>query len=324
MIISKTPLRISLVGGGTDVPAFYEKHPGAVVSFSIDKYIYVAVNEKFDDSVRVSYSKTENRAVVDDIKHDLIRETLKFAHKVKGLEITTMADIPGNGTGLGSSSSLTVGLLNCLYRDQTPNWLAETAFAIEAGACRKPVGKQDHYASALGGFNYIQFSKKRVVYEDVKSLWDADNTWSQNELCEHMLLLYTGMTRQSTDILTKQKEGFQSGDTIQFGAELSNFAKEFLHKLVYGCIEDAARIISQGWEIKKKLSPWITNDFIDDWYEKGMNNGAWGGKLLGAGGGGFLFFMATPDTHHRITKATGLKRVPFRIENNGSEIVYEA
>lgn len=314
MIISRTPLRISLCGGSTDVPAFYEKHHGAVLSFAINKFIYVMVNGKFDDKFRVSYSKTENVDTVDEIKHNLIRETLKFAKKKKGLEVVTVADIPGGGTGLGSSSALLVGLLNCLYKDQSPNWLAETAFDIESGACRKPVGKQDHYASALGGINYMQFSKKSVSYKPI--------VCSENPE-KYMLLLWTGISRPSSDILEKQKEGFTVGSTTEHGLALAKLAKETTRHLVEnGDLLKLGENISAGWEIKKKLSPWITNEWVDDWYNKAMENGAYGGKLLGAGGGGFLFFMAAPDSHARIIKATGLRAIPFKIENKGSEVVY--
>jgi len=324
MIISRTPLRISLVGGGTDMPAFYEQHPGTVASFAINKYVYVIVNQKFDDKYRISYSKTENSDSLDGIKHDLIRETLREAKKLNGMEVVTVADIPGSGTGLGSSSAVIVGLLNCFYKEQSSNWLAETAFDIEAKTCRKPVGKQDHYIAALGGFNLLQFSKKKIIYSSVESRWDCENPWSQNDLEKKMLLLWTGMTRSSSDILQKQKDGFSNGKNTEFGVQLSNLAHDFHGELINGEIKEAAKLISVGWEIKKNLSPWISNDFIDNWYKLAMQNGAWGGKLLGAGGGGFLFFLAPPETHSRIIKATGLQRIGFKIENRGSEVIYEA
>lgn len=314
MIISKTPLRISLIGGGTDMPQFYEKHRGVVLSFAIDKFVYVSVNKKFDDRLRISYSKTENVDTVDQIENNLIRETLKFAKKRSGLEIVTVADIPGSGTGLGSSSAMTVGLLNCLYKNLSPNWLAETAFDIEANYCHLPVGKQDHYASALGGMNFLQFSKDYVNYKPV--------AYKEN-LEKYMLLLWTGISRPSSDILTKQKEGFSDGSTEDYGVALSKLARETVYDFVdRGDMPTLGEHISAGWKIKKKLSPWITNEWVDDWYLKAMQNGAYGGKLLGAGGGGFLFFIAPPASHARIIKAVGLRAIPFKIENRGSEVIY--
>ena len=321
MIISRTPLRVSLVGGGTDMPSFYEKHPGACLSFAINKYVYVALNDHFVNKYRISYSRTENVESLDLIQHDLIRETLKFSRLQEGFEVVTVADIPGNGTGLGSSSAMIVGLLKCLHRkfmgnDGELQWLAKTAFFIEAHKCHKPVGKQDHYATALGGFNLYIFSDKEVRYTQAPFTVTLER---------HMLLLWTGIARKSEDILTQQKERFASGNTLGIGKELAVLAETAFYDWVqYRDIQKLAEYISYGWEIKKKLAPWITNEWIDDWYAKAMNNGAWGGKLCGAGGGGFLLFMAPPDTHDRIVKATGLRKIDFKIENEGSKIIYEA
>lgn len=306
-----------------------------VLSFAINKYVYVMVNKKFDDHFRVTYSKTENVDTIDQIEHDLIRETLRYAKAENGLEVVTVADIPGSGTGLGSSSALTVGLLNCLHRrymkkadfnggEPSKNWLAETAFMIESEKCHKPVGKQDHYAAALGGFNMIQFSKKSVKYTEVASRWDCNNPWSQGDLEEYMFLLWTGISRPSSDILQIQKDNFSSGKTIEFGKDMINVAKKVYTYLLDGEIHLAAEQLNNGWEIKKRFSPWISNEWIDNWYQLAMNNGAWGGKLCGAGGGGFLLFVAPPDTHDRIVKATGLRKIDFKIENEGSVIIKRA
>ncbi len=334
MIVSRTPLRISLVGGSTDTPAFYSKHPGCVVSFAIDKYIYIMLNPKFDGSFRLSYSKTENVDKISEIKHPLVRNMLDRWgwNEMNPLEIVSVADIPGEGSGLGSSSSFTVGLLNAIWSyigksESTKFELAEQAFRDEL-LSHSSIGKQDHYAVAFGGFNRLQFSKweynpqQRFLVTPVKSKWDCDNPWSWNDLHKYMLLLWTGMTRKSDDLLKWQKENFDSGNTIEIGKEMVAQADTFYDLLINGNVKDAARIIHLGWQLKKRLAKDISNEFVDDWIQKAMNNGAWGGKLCGAGGGGFLFFFSPPDTHDRIVKATGLRKVDFDLDTEGSVILH--
>lgn len=333
MIIARTPLRISLAGGGTDMPAFYKNQPGMAVSFAINKYIYVVVNPRFDDRLRVSYSKTEIVDNVADIQHDIIRAVLHYAKVQWGLEIVTVADIPGSGTGLGSSSSLTVGLLNCLHRmemqkrdyaceDPSPNWLAETAFSIEENSCHKSVGKQDHYAAVLGGFNMLEFHPKKTVYTEVESRWDCENPWSRQEFSDNALLLWTGISRSSTDILAEQKEGFASGKNLEHGKDMIKLTEKLYMHLRNGNIKEAGQTMGESWEVKKKFSRHISNEWIDDWHQKAMSAGAWGGKLCGAGGGGFLFFLAPIQNHKKIVQSTGLRKIDFEISSNGSEIIY--
>jgi D-glycero-alpha-D-manno-heptose-7-phosphate kinase len=325
MLITRTPLRISLVGGGTDMPAFYTKYKGAVVSFAINKYIYVAVNKKFDGKFRISYSQTENVDTIEEIKHDLIRESL-IAHNIKtGLEIVTVSDIPGNGTGLGSSSALTVGLVNALEHNAPSSTLAERAWTIEAEKCFHPVGKQDHYASAHGGLNYFEFSKRCVTISPIP----YSENWV-NKLESHSLLLWTGISRNANDILKKQRKNFEGDEmAIECGKELaclaSNLYKEILDTDFIGGIsmERLAEFLDHGWALKQGLEEGIGSGEITDLYDAAIDNGAWGGKLLGAGGGGFLYFIAPPDTHKRIAERTGLRRVDFKFEPKGSEVVYE-
>lgn len=319
MIITRTPLRVSLVGGGTDMPSYYSKAPGAVFSFSINKYIYVTMNPKFDGRFRISYSHLEIVNSRDEIKHDLIRSTLEFAKQEKGLEVTTVADIPGNGTGLGSSSSLTVGMLKALFPDSDPGILAEQAFLIETEFCGSPVGKQDQYAAAFGGMNYITFGKNRVSVRPVTPSLDW-LTYFQ-DCC---LLLWTGFSRDANTILKDQKKNFDNGAGIEHGRKLSELAHRFMDEVSdKGSVKRLGEIMDEAWHHKCKLSGGVTNEGIDKLYKAGMNAGAYGGKLLGAGGGGFLFFIA-PQYHHKaIVEATGLRKIDFRIEEKGSEIIYE-
>lgn len=326
MIISKTPLRISLVGGGTDLAAFYEKDPnvpGCVVSLAIDKYVYVMLNKKFDNAYRVSYSQTENVENVDDIQHDIIREGIKLCRRAEsGLEIVTMADIPGEGTGLGSSSSLSVGLVNALNAYisgpvSDPGALAELGFITEAQKCGHPVGKQDHYAAAYGGLHQFIFKQRSV--ESNRILFHGD-------LPKYMVLLWTGRKRSAKKILREQSKNFSEKNMREIGIEMAKIAEFMTDTLKWDSdapIRAIGTYLQRNWKLKKQLHPNISDEQIDFWYELGMTNGALGGKLCGAGGGGFLLFIAPPEDHARIIKATGLRTMPFKISQTGSEIIYD-
>ena len=325
MLITRTPLRISFVGGGTDMPAFYNHQKGAVVSFAINKYIYVLVNKKFDGKFRVSYSQTENVDTIEEIKHDLIRESLLTHNIKKGLEIVTVSDIPGNGTGLGSSSATTVGLVNALESNTPPSTLAERAWMIEAEKCFHPVGKQDHYAAAHGGLNYFEFSKRCVTVSPIP----FSDHWI-NELENHSLLLWTGISRNANDILKHQCKNLERDEVaIECGQRLSSLATDLYNKMldaefIRGIpMETLAEFLDYGWGLKQGLEKGIGTDEITTLYDTAIDNGAWGGKMLGAGGGGFLYFIAPPFAHEGIAAATGLCRVSFKFEPKGSEVVYE-
>lgn len=334
MIVCRTPMRISLIGGGTDLPSFYEKHPGMCISFAITKYVYIILNEKFDGGYRISYSETENVSKISHIKHPLFRRALMDyeseldrVKRGKGLEIVSIADIPGLGSGLGSSSTFMVGLYNALRfmntgdEFESPKSLARYAYSGEK-MVNPNIGMQDHCAAAFGGFNKFQFNKEGLDSKtEVIPKWDGENPWSWNELYKYMLLLWTGVTRKSDDILKAQREGFDSGRTLAVGEGLVSLAKTFYTDLINGKIEKAAQYITAGWELKKSLAPDISNPVIESWMDSALQNGAWGGKLLGAGGGGFLFFFAPPNTHDRIIKATGLRKVDFSIDYEGSVII---
>lgn len=314
MIITRTPLRISLCGGGTDMPEFYKKHPGAVISFTINKYVYVSVNEKFDGNLRLSYSKTENVESSWQLKHDLARETLKAFGLRRGLEITSVSDIPGEGSGLGSSSAFTVGLINALAKDPLDKFvLAERAYRIEREKCGHPVGKQDQYASAFGGVNLISFFSDGAVSVR-KAVCDIE------KLNSCMLLLWTGRTRNANEILSRQGNLLSHNQSL--GVELHHIAHQIYSKISWIEPKDLGAYLHTAWDIKRRMANGISNEYIGNIYQIGLNNGAYGGKICGAGGGGFMLFVADPDSHDRIARATGLRRVPFKITSKGSEVVH--
>lgn len=320
MLITRTPLRISLVGGGSDVKSFYTKHTGAVVSFCINHYVYVSVNKKFDGKLRVSYSKTENVDSVDDLQHELVRESMRLFNLKSGLEITSVSDIPGNGTGLGSSSSFTVGLLKALG-ESTVNTgiLAERAYTVEAEKCFKAVGKQDHYAAAFGGLNYFVFGKNKVEWEPISQTLKLIH-----ELESHSLLLWTGIARDGNEILKKQNKTFLDGGNIQIGRQLAGMATDLNCEMRDGIsMPRLGEFLQEGWRLKKFLAQGISNKKVDDWYEAGMWKGAYGGKLLGAGGGGFMYFLAPPHLHDLIVEETGLRKIEFKLEHEGAKVIYE-
>jgi D-glycero-alpha-D-manno-heptose-7-phosphate kinase len=320
MLTTRTPLRISLVGGGTDTPSFFRQHIGAVVSFAISKCIYVSVNKKFDGKYRISYSKTENVDTIDKIQHDLVRESLKMFTIPTGLEITSVSDIPGSGTGLGSSSAFTVGLLNALGRETDKQKLAERAFTVEAIKCRHPIGKQDCYASAYGGMNLFRFSRKTVSVSPI----ELSDQW-KNEFESHCLLLWTGITRDANEILERQDRSFRSGGNIKIGTQMTYLAEDLHSELLDECpMIRIGEFLTEGWIIKKFFANGISSANIDRWIEICNMNGAYGAKLLGAGGGGFILCIAHPDTHKNIIQKTGLKKFDFKIEKEGSKVIYES
>jgi len=309
MIIARTPLRISFVGGGSDLPAFYREEPGAAVSATIDKYVYVTVSPKFDGSIRAAYSVTENVEQASDLQHDLIREALRLL-AVGSVEIHSIADIP-SGTGLGSSSAFAVGLIKALENyhgcDRIWHKLADMACELEINHCQHPIGKQDHYAAAFGGLKLYHFLPDETVGV-TPIVCDAI------ELRQHLLLLYTGSARQGSagQVLAGQQ---QDRDAVR---ELKELAERFAGMLVAGAFAQCGEIMDWAWSIKRRF----IGDSIDHWYAAALQAGAWGGKLCGAGGGGFLLFLAPPERHDAITLALGLRRVPIRLSTVGSQVIY--
>ncbi len=324
MIISRTPLRLSFAGGGSDLPAFYRHEPGAVVSTAIDKYIYITVNTKFDCKIRASYSITEMVDYVSELKHELIAESLKLLGIDGGIEITSISDIPSRGTGLGSSSTYTVGLLNALYAYQGnyagAERLAREACHIEIERCGKPIGKQDQYIAAYGGLQYIQFNPDGTVFVDPIICRPE----TRNQLFSRLLLLYTGITRSADNILREQSANTEHDEakrqSLRVMTGLARELRDALHNNDADCFGE---ILHQGWLEKRKLASGITTGQIDTWYETARQHGAIGGKVSGAGGGGFLMLYAPPGRHREIIQALpDLQPVPFRFEPQGSKIIY--
>jgi D-glycero-alpha-D-manno-heptose-7-phosphate kinase len=323
MIISRTPLRISLAGGGSDLPAFWKREGGAVTSTTINKYIYITVNPKFDNKIRASYSRTEIVDTVDELQHELIREALRLLGITGGIEITSISDIPSQGSGLGSSSSYTVGLLNALYtylgKHAGAKRLASEACRIEIELCNKPIGKQDQYIGAFGGLQHIQFNPDGSVFVDPVICKPE----TKRKLDEHLLLLYTGITRAADGILAEQQDNLSQENNRRITRRMVNIARELRDALTADDFMAVGELLHAGWVEKRKLALGITNSRIDAWYETARALGALGGKITGAGGRGFLLLFAPPERHGDIIAALPeLRPVPFALEPQGSKIIY--
>ena len=325
MIITRTPLRVSLVGGGTDLPEFFRQFGGAVVSFAIDKYIYVMLNKKFDGGVRVSYSITENVDEPEMLKHDLVREALK-TFDIGGVEISSVADIPGGGTGLGSSSSFSVGLTLALWRyvgqstNRHPCVLADSAYYLERVLCGHPVGKQDHYAAAYGGLKYYQFMKDDTVIVQPIKLSETNLGMLQH----NMMLFWVGKTRHADTILKDQAKGLKNNPLVYDNAmAMKNLAVRLNDDLQKDNIASVGTYIGLNWQLKKDLALGVAPKEIKNYYNAAMEAGASGGKLCGAGGSGFLLFYAPYEYHAAIEKAVGLRLVPFKISDEGAQVIYD-
>lgn len=321
MIISKTPLRISFVGGGTDLPSFYRKDNGAVLSATIDKYIYVIIKERFDNLICLNYTKREIINSSNEIKHDLIREAMIKTGIAKGVEITTLADIPSEGSGLGSSSSLTVGLLNAFYQykglQASREKLAKEACEIEIDIIGKPIGKQDQYAAAYGGMNEIIFNRDGSV--NVNRL-KIENR-KLRILGSNLLLFYTNITRKADAILEEQRKKID----IIFNTlvEMKEQVVDLKSSLENEDYDYLGRALKKAWSLKKSLHSAISNSDIDDMLEKALKAGALGGKISGAGGGGFLLVYAIREKQNEVREAMkDFRELPFMIEKYGSRIIF--
>ncbi|QJC53266.1 GHMP kinase [Paenibacillus albicereus] len=317
MLISKTPLRISFAGGGTDIRAFYGVHGGAVISAAIDKYVYVALHKRFDGRIRIAADAVEEVERVGDIRHDLVRAVLEATGIRGGVDIAIFSDIPSAGTGLGSSSALTVGLLNACHRYQgravSQRRLAEQACEIEIDVLQAPIGKQDQYAAALGGLRHYAFHRDGAVDEEPIRMAAERLEGLQRSL----LLFYTGITRSASAILRRQTD--DAARNMEYWMRIKAQCETMRRALEDGTGgETLGAILHEGWEWKKRLADGITTPAIDEWYGQALRNGATGGKIAGAGGGGFLLLHAEERHHAALREKIGLPALDVRFDRLGT------
>lgn len=322
MIISQTPLRISLAGGGTDLSDYYSENEGFVVSTAIDKFIHVIVKERFDDLIYVDYSKKEVVSSIDEIQHDLVREAARKTGLVKGFEVMMLADIPSEGSGLGSSSSLTVGLLHAFYQFKgklvTSEQLAEEACEIEIEILKRPIGKQDQYIAAFGGLKAFKFCKD----ESVEVIDIEIESEPKRKLGSNLLLFFTNVTRIASTILEEQKRNVP--DKIKFHHKIKELAYDSVEGLKSLDINRIGDNLETNWEMKKQLASNVSNSEIDMMHKLAMEGGALGAKISGAGGGGFLLVYCERDKQDKLRKSMRKYReLPFLLEKFGSKIIFD-
>ena len=318
MLLSKTPLRISFAGGGSDYFNPYSDLPGKVIVSTINKYMYVCLNKKYNSEIRAAYSLTENVKNVHELNHDIIREALKLHKVINGVEITTLADIPSSGSGLASSSALSVGLSHVIRKFKnlkiSKNLLASDACKIEIEKCKKPIGMQDQYSTAFGGLNKIEFFKNNEIkVSRINIELDKINLFQKN-----LMLFYTGINRRADKILHKIiKNGIQFINHDR----LHNLATNFEKELKNGDIKNLGKILHEGWLLKRSLDNSVSSLSLDDIYNSALDAGALGGKILGAGGGGYFLFIANPRNHKNIkNRLKKLKFINFELTKSGSEV----
>tara|TARA_B100000902_G_scaffold16583_1_gene19909 strand:- start:13051 stop:14046 length:996 start_codon:yes stop_codon:yes gene_type:complete len=325
MLISRTPVRASFCGGGSDLAAFYENHPdgGAVTSLAMARYLYITVNPRFDDSIRISYSSMEFVDDINEIQHELVREAMISTGVTSGVEITTIADIPSRGTGLGSSSAVTIGLLNALSslagNPMSSEELAKEACRIEIDVLGQPIGKQDQYAAAIGGVNTIGFLPDGSVSVDPLSLSENTKQRIENEFC----LVYTGLTRSANSVLSKQKE--MTADRMNELSTLRLQAFQVRSALEDGRLNEVGKLLEESWQIKRTLVDGISGELLDNLHDKLIDAGATGAKLLGAGGGGFFLVHGDLEMKERLENSLNPENrvLPLLIDYDGSTIIHD-
>ena len=322
MIMARAPFRISFIGGGSDLKDFYTQNGyGAVVSTTINKYMYIMIHNYFHDKIRIKYSKTEDVNKIEEIKHPLVKECLRITGIEKGVEIASIADVPA-GTGLGSSSTFTICLLHALYAYKkkfvTKEQLAREACRIEIDILKEPIGKQDQYAVSYGGLNYIRFNCDETVFvnpivckPEVKKI-----------LQQNLLMFYVGSERKASQILSEQKKNMDKHEKYEVAKKMIKLTEDMKDCLYKCAIRSFGDILHEGWILKKKLASKISNTVLDEYYKKALKAGATGGKLLGAGGGGFFLFYCEPKYQERVRRSINLREFKFEFDDEGSKIVY--
>lgn len=321
MIITKTPFRVSFCGGGSDISDFYKEYGGCVLSTTINRYMYITLHPYFDEKkTALKYSKNEIVDNVKDIEHSIFR-TVLLDKKISGVEISSTADVP-SGTGLGSSSSFTVGLLHTLYcyigKYVSKEELAEEACNVEICKLGNPIGKQDQYAASYGGLNFISFRKDESV--SVNPIITKTDTL--NNLQDNLIMFYTGLKHDANQILREQKKNISKESMINNLLKMCELTKSMKRSLENNDLSDFGDILNESWIRKKELSGSITNNIIDDIYSAAIENGAVGGKLLGAGGGGFFLFYCPKDKQKKLKEVLKLKQLDFKFEHDGSSVIY--
>ena len=321
MIITQTPLRVGLFGGGTDFRGFYLKEAGAVLSFGLDKYVYVIVKERFDEKIYINYSKKEIVNRVDDIAHDLVREAMRKTGITGGVEVTTLADVPSKGSGLGSSSSITVGLLNAFYiyqGEQVPQErLAMEACEIEIDIVGKPIGIQDQYIAAYGNMRFFEFQRNGQVNVEKLDLTDEQ----KRILVSNLLLFFTNKTRSSSEVLTEQRKNIS--ERMDELRRLRDIAYEARRIILSGRTDEIGHLLHESWEEKKKLASNVSTKDIDVMYERAREAGAMGGKIAGAGSGGFLLVYCPRENQNAVREALKeYRELPFLLSRDGSKVIF--
>jgi D-glycero-alpha-D-manno-heptose-7-phosphate kinase len=321
MIIVQTPLRVSFFGGGTDFPAFFLQEGGCVLSSAIDKYIFVIIKKRFDQKLRVGYTRTEIVDDVSGIQHDLIREAFRLTGVSQGVEITTMGDIPAQGSGLGSSSTVTVGALHAMYTLQgkivTAEFLARQACEIEIIKLGKPIGYQDQYIAAFGGFRFLEFDPCGEIRVEGFEL----DPCTSRKLRNSFMLFYTGSTRNAESVLDEQKNNIEQ--RLDILREIKNITYTARDELKAGNLESIGALLHKSWKLKKSLASKISNSYIDSIYDSALKAGATGGKITGAGGGGFLLLYCAPEKQESVRSALNqLQELPFQLEPDGTKVIF--
>jgi len=321
MIITQTPLRIGLAGGGTDIPSFYEADGGFVINAAIDKYIFVVVKERFDDKICVGYTKREFVDHLEEVQHELVREALRMTQVTAGVEISILGDIPAEGSGLGSSSAVTVGVLNALYayrgEQVTAEQLAQQACEIEIQRCQKPIGKQDQYIAAFGGLRALTFQKNGDVATEKMNI--SEENWMS--LDQNLMLFYSDQTRKAANILKNVSAAMDKNRTHLDQIKL--LAATVRQAIAKGNLDELGRALDKNWHLKKALDPYVSNSVLDEMMTLAKKAGALGGKFAGAGGGGFLLLYCPRAKQEEVRQALkGYREMPFHLEQDGSKIIF--